>query len=113
MKSIELLFGFFDIFIIAIIILINWYIFKYKVFSYFPWYVHVILGMTFILILPLTSCMVEYQTYINQSKVTPDGFEILYIWFRFPIYWALGLVEGLIINRILNRNGFIEEGWKK
>jgi len=56
--------------------------------------------------------MIEYWTYTNRTKLTPDGFETLYIWFRWPLYWCIGLFEAVIMNLILNRNGIIKEDRK-
>ncbi len=109
----KMLFGIFDIAILSFIILTNWYIYKYRKFTFFPWYVHLILGLSFLVLLPLASSIIEYEVYLSRSKLTPDGFETLYIWFRWPLYWFIGLFEAVIINLILNRNGIIKEGWRK
>lgn len=112
-EILKMLLGFFDVVLLSLIILINWYIYKYRKFTFFPWYIHLILGLSFLILLPFISSIIEYTLYINRTNVTPDGFETLYIWFRWPTYWFIGLVEGVIMNLILNRNGFINEGWQK
>ncbi len=113
LELLDTLFGVFDLIIILLIVLGNVYIYKTKKISFFPWYIHLILILSFILVLPLFSGVIEYRTYIEHCKVTPDGFETVYIWLRWPTYWGIGLFEGIVLNLILIRNSKINEGWGK
>jgi len=106
-EYLDMLFGVFDILIILLILFVNWFIYKKGKISNFPWYIHVGFLICFFLILPIVSMLIEYEMYIiRHDGLNPDGHETLYIWFRIPTYWIIGLVEGVALNLILNKNGW-------
>lgn len=50
----------------------------------------------FSVILPLISIKVEINRYTSVYKYT-DSFELLYNYLKFPIYWIIGILQGITI----------------
>lgn len=100
MELIKMLFGCFDLVLIVVLIFLNYRFWKnYSVFNNcFP---TVIFFLSFGFILPVISIIVEIK--VNSSP-GDDSFNLLYTYFRFPVYWVIGLVQLLIINYRINRS---------
>ncbi len=94
MEFFNIYFGYFDLILVFILIITN-YIFwnKFQVFnSCLP---TALLFVLFGLVFPLVSMFIEIK--LNSSP-GDDAFNLLYTYFRFPVYWAIGLIQILIIH---------------
>ncbi len=89
-----MLFGYFDLILIIVLIFFN-YCF-WKKFSIFnnclP---SAIFFALFGIVLPLISIFIEVQ--VNSSP-GDDSFNLLYVYFRFPVYWVIGIIQLIIIS---------------
>jgi hypothetical protein len=68
-----------------------------KVIKTLSWVIFLFL---FIYIFPQFSAVLESQRYVHFNTAEGgfvDGFELLYVFFKFPLYWLMGLVI-LLIN---------------
>lgn len=104
MKVIEMFFGLFDIVLILLIVIINFCIFKYELYTSFEWYIKLIVFLLFLFIIPFISSFFEYQSVLNNSELTPDSHEVMYIILRYPSYWCIGFIEYLVVYLIFKRN---------
>jgi len=50
-------------------------------------------------ILPILSIIIEIEQ-VNKEYEVVDGFNLLYLYFRFPMYWITGWMELLIVTLI-------------
>lgn len=99
MELIKTLFGYFDLTLIVVLIFLNFRF--WKNFSIFNNCLPVaIFFASFGLILPIISMIVEVQFYSNPSD---DVSNILYTYFRFPMYWVIGLIQLIIIGFRVNK----------
>jgi hypothetical protein len=89
----SMLVGYFDYAVLALAIGINiLYINRYASNLLGCWPLLAI-GVLFCLVLPVLSIWVELDRTQRPPGVPVDGFELLYAWFRFPMYWALFILQ--------------------
>ena len=89
----DLFFGYFDWILLAIIIIINIIYWKKlnQFNSCFEFFAFVSL---FGFLLPFISMFIEIKLNSNPGD---DAFNLLYTYFRFPVYWIIGIIQLLII----------------
>ena len=97
-----MLLGLFDYTIISILIFIN---FKYWNKEIRNKYVWIVLFTLYILTIPIISIIIE----IRGTEPGGDSFNLLYVYFRFPTYWILTIIQlvALLIrytNNLPDRN---------
>lgn len=86
--------GYFDYAIIAILIVLNIVFWKKKI----KYNTGCIIGfLLFGIILPIVSQYIEVQR-VKDSIGIMDNFEVLYTFFRFPLYWLIGILQSLILS---------------
>jgi hypothetical protein len=86
--------GYFDYAIIAILIILNIIFWKKKI----KYNVGCIIGfLLFGIMLPIASQYIEVQRVKNSIGIM-DNFEVLYTFFRFPLYWLIGILQSLILS---------------
>ncbi|BAX81826.1 hypothetical protein ALGA_3528 [Labilibaculum antarcticum] len=56
-----------------------------------------IIGLAFGIILPMISMKIEIVRVSNEFEIV-DGFNLLYTYFRFPMYWIVGICQSILIN---------------
>ena len=45
------------------------------------------------------------ELYIVHSKFDNiDGFNLFYVWFKWPMWWLIGTIEIIVLKLITNRN---------
>lgn len=85
--------GYFDWLVIIILIFLNikfWNSDKYISSCWiFP---------VFILILPIISIIIEFEINGPDEGETFDSFNMLYVYFKFPLYWALFFIQCIILK---------------
>ena len=96
-----MIFGYFDYVIIGILILLNIIYWKKEINAKIGCIAGVIL---FGFLLPLISQIIEVKR-VQWTIGIIDNFEVLYTYLKFPIYWIIGIAQGLIIS--------IKWGYKK
>ncbi len=93
-----MLFGYFDLALIIVLIFLNYRFSKLSIFNNsLP---AAIFFASFGLVLPIISMIVEIQLYSNQGD---DAYNLLYTYFRFPVYWAIGLIQLIVIGIRVNK----------
>lgn len=90
------LFSYSDFLILIIINLILYILIKKK------WLVlkrinKIIIGLFFLLIIPVISTQIELNNVHNKFQIV-DGFNVLYVIFKIPVWWIIGLVNIYLIN---------------
>ncbi len=92
----NLYYGDFDIIIISILIVIN-------IITYCKWknqYIgciyQIAISIVYFIILPFISQYIEIK-HITSVNGLDDDYTLLYTYFRYPLYWSLGLLQLLII----------------
>ena len=86
--------GYFDYIIFTVLIILN-IIFWKKDFTSCLTYSIVIL--LFGIIFPIISSVVDIKIYTSGKKIV-DNFELLHNYFKFPLYWGIGLLQSLILK---------------
>jgi len=87
-----MLLGQYDNYILGAILLINGIIWISKIEVQFNWKVNVLLIILFGFVLPYLSALLERQ-YVYETHEMVDGFNLLYLFFRWPTYWVIGFFE--------------------
>lgn len=94
--------GYFDYIIFGILVFLNVFFWKKR----FKRPIGCLIGfLVFGIVLPIASMAFEIDRYTAEYKYT-DAFELLYTYFRFPMYWTIGILQGIRIllkNRIASR----------
>lgn len=107
-------FGPFDYIILTIIAIFNVVVLKYEIIKKRNWIFYLVAFLFFGFIIPFFSINSEVQSVIK-SQPFIDNFTLLYTYFRFPVWWLIGLLE--IVSEILsyykNPGGFEETARKK
>ena len=94
-------FSIFDCITIFLLVVMNLLFWKHN-FLYNVKKVWIIIVPWFLLfagILPILSIIIEIKMVKNEYEIV-DGFNLLYLYFRFPLYWIIGWVELLIVTLI-------------
>ena len=56
-----------------------------------------IVGLVFGIVLPIISMKIEIARISKEFEII-DGFNLLYTYFRFPMYWIIGISQSIIMN---------------
>jgi hypothetical protein len=80
--------GIFDIIVILVLIIFNIRFWKKE----WGCLIQISGILSYILILPFLSMAVEIERVSCEVGIR-DNFEILYTWFRFPLYWILFIIQ--------------------
>ena len=94
-----MLFGYFDLTLIVILIFLNFRFWR-ELSTFNNCLPAAIFFASFGFILPLISMFVAIQ--LNSSS-GDDAFNLLYTYFRFPVYWVIGLIQLIIISIRMNK----------
>ncbi|TKB97215.1 hypothetical protein [Pedobacter cryotolerans] len=94
------LFGYFDIFLLFLLITINIIIWKFNILKRVTWKISIPMVLLIFFFFPVMSTQVEVNNVYNHFKVV-DGFNLLYIWFRWPTWWILGIIEMIVFVKIV------------
>jgi hypothetical protein len=85
--------GYFDYAVLALVIGINAkYSKRYGSGSLGCWSL-LAMGLLYCLVLPVLSMGIELERARRPPGVSVDGFEFLYTWLRFPMYWVLFVLQ--------------------
>ncbi|HCA08201.1 MAG TPA: hypothetical protein DEO71_13560 [Chryseobacterium sp.] len=57
----------------------------------------IIIGLFFLILVPVISTQIELNNVHNKFE-TVDGFNVLYILFKIPIWWIIGVLHIFLIN---------------
>ncbi len=85
--------GYFDWIIIFVLILLN-----IKLWNSDKDISGCLLLPVFGLVLPILSIIVEFEINGPKEDDTFDGFTMLYVYFRFPLYWILLIIQYIIFK---------------
>lgn len=92
MDTFNLFFGYFDLVVLFVLIMFN--LFKRNFSNTTSCLPATLFFFLFGLLLPIISMFVEIQ--LNSSPGN-DAFNLLYTYFRFPLYWMIGFIQFIII----------------
>jgi hypothetical protein len=96
-QTMRTFFGFFDIAVLVVLLLLNRWAWPWRVRAR-RWLFLVLALPLFGLVLPILSMAIESHRYMQEDAgVVVDAFETAYTLFRFPEYWALGIIQLLVV----------------
>lgn len=93
-------FGTFDYTILAIIFIFNFGIWKYNIIKKRNRILFLMALLFFGFIIPFFSMGFEIQNMIKDQPFI-DNFTLLYTYLRFPVWWFIGVIEILILRKII------------
>lgn len=62
----------------------------------------VFIFLLFFILIPFISSEIELHNVHEKFKIV-DGFNLLYLFLKFPIWWVLGIAEILFLSKLLKR----------
>lgn len=62
------------------------------------------IALLFLFIIPLISAKIEVSNVYRKFTIV-DGFNLLYIYLKIPIWWLVGLINILLINLYIKKTG--------
>ncbi|WP_445731283.1 hypothetical protein [Mariniflexile sp.] len=93
MDTLLSVFGYFDWFVLAILLVVNYY--KWNSFPPLKGCAFIAtLLILFVFSLPVVSMFIEIKW---QASSGNDAFNLLNTYFKFPVYWILGIIQMAII----------------
>ncbi|MCS3531899.1 hypothetical protein M2373_003318 [Chryseobacterium sp. JUb7] len=105
-----MIFGLFDYIILTIVFIFNIGIWKYKIIKKRNWILYLIAFLLFGLVIPFFAVYFEVQKVIKGQPFV-DNFTLLYTYFRFPIWWIIGVSEFIFLKILIKKikSGGFEE----
>jgi len=97
-----MLFGTFDYIILALIFLINIIVWKFKIIKKRNWILYLVAFLFFGCLIPSFSVYFEVRK-ATKDQLFVDNFTLLYNYFRFPVWWLIGLVETFILRNLITK----------
>lgn len=97
-----MVFGYFDIFILFAIILIDLLLCLYRPINKLDWKILTVVFLLLFLGIPYVSTKIE-QIQVHQTEEMIDGFNLLYIFLKYPIWWTIGTIEIFILRRSIKK----------
>lgn len=89
-----MLLGYFDCWVLGVLSLLNILFWKKRISEKFGCFLGVAL---FGIVLPLISQGFEIKR-VQTTIGIIDNFEVLYTYFRFPVYWAIGIIQAFVLR---------------
>ena len=86
--------GYFDCIIFIVLVILNIVFWKKKFTSCLAYGIIILL---FGIIFPAISSFIDIKAYISNKEIV-DNFELLHNYFKFPLYWGIGLLQLLILR---------------
>jgi len=90
------LFTYFDLIILLLILIINFKIVLKRSKVVLSWITISLFIISFLFIFPYLSTELESHLVHSRNEVV-DGFNLFYLWFKWPIYWLVGTLELIFI----------------
>lgn len=107
MNYFNMIFGIFDFLIIGMLLIGDFYFWKSKKILKINWVTLIIWFLLFFVALPYLSSKYEFWVANKKYDGEADSFNFWYIYFKWPIYWIIGLLEIMII---VNSNRRVKKG---
>lgn len=99
-----MLFGVFDSCVLLLIFIFNYGIWKYKIIKKCNWKIYLVAFLFFGGVIPILSVDFEIQKATSKTE-NVDSFNLLYTYFRFPIWWFIGILELVFIYLQTKKSG--------
>ena len=96
------LFGYFDILLLLTILFLGFIILKFNLIQKINWKINLTRYLTLFIFCPYYSCKVEVNSVHRKFEVV-DGFNLLYVLFRWPTWWVIGFLLILLFDSVLKR----------
>ncbi|WP_018128624.1 hypothetical protein [Balneola vulgaris] len=98
MEQVDAFYRAFDIYVFCIVIAVNFFLFFKKPKFKLKWQVLIPWFILFFFLFPYVSAEIEAYKFHEATKgQAVDGFETLYIFARWFMYWGFGLVQLLLL----------------
>jgi hypothetical protein len=97
-----MLLGVFDLCILIIILIFNFWLRKYRIIKKCNWIFYLVAFLFFGFIFPVLSVHFEIQK-VTEANEEMDSFNFLYTFFRFPVWWFFGILEIIYLKFIMNK----------
>ncbi|PTT71407.1 hypothetical protein [Chryseobacterium sp. HMWF035] len=91
-------FGTFDYIILVLIFLVNIVVWKFKIIRKRNWILYLVAFLFFGFVIPLLSVDFEIEKATKDQPIV-DNFTLLYNYFRFPVWWFVGILQLLILRK--------------
>lgn len=101
-KNRQMLFNYFDIIILVVIVITDLLIWKYRPIKKLDWKLLTVVFLLLFIVVPYISTKIE-QYQVHQTEEMIDGFNLLYIFFKYPIWWTIGIIEIMTIRRLIKK----------
>lgn len=100
-ETVSVFFGKFDFFVLFLILIFNlFYYYNIRIIKLHT-SIYILFFIIIILIIPYVSGVIEARNAVKLNGIV-DGFNLVYCFFRFPIWWLIGFGELIIIQTILH-----------
>lgn len=86
--------GYFDYGVLFLLVIANVYFWKKNLKGKIGC---LISGFLFGIVLPIISMKIEMSRISKEYEII-DGFNLLYTYFRFPMYWIIGIFQTIVMN---------------
>lgn len=86
--------GYFDYVVLFLLVIANVYFWKKSLKGKLGCFLS---GLFFGIVLPVVSMKIEIYRISKEHEIM-DGFNLLYTYFRFPMYWLIGIFQAIIMN---------------
>lgn len=93
-------FGYFDILLLLVILFSGFIILKFNLIHKVNWKINLIRYFALFILCPYYSCKVEANS-VHRTFEVVDGFNLLYILFRWPTWWMIGILLILVFDNVL------------
>ena len=95
-------FTYYDILFLSVIILVNYFVYTKKIRVKLNIVSKVFIFLLFFILTPYISSEIELHNVHEKFKIV-DGFNLLYLFLKFPIWWTLGAAEILFLSKLQKR----------
>lgn len=94
------LIGYFDIVMFLLLLAFNLLVWKFDFLKSLNCGILLIFSVVLFIIIPLIASFFEAHL-VHSTYEMVDGFNLLYIWLKWPIYWLVGIIELILLRLIL------------
>ena len=95
-----MLFNYFDWFIVILILIFNFGVWKYKFLKKLTSSIYFLFFFLFFFLIPILTIGVEIKIVVSKSPLV-EAFNLIYTYLRFPTWWFIGIIELFVIRYLI------------
>lgn len=92
-------FTYYDIAFLILVLAINTYIFRNRKNIKINRFTKIFIFLLFFILIPYLSNTIETKN-IYKKFIIVDGFNLLYLIFKYPVWWSIGILEILFLSKL-------------